>query len=385
MSIYHFTSLLVLLLFQTEEFRMILLFLICLIFVWVSDSSLLCSISLASSLQLSIFLFSFCFLTSSSLLWFYICFEGVLVPIFFLILTFGYCSEKILATVYLLIYTVIGSLPLLLFVFSSFESVTALGNLSSPALATCLFITFGAKSPLFWLHAWLPKAHTEAPLFGSILLSGVLLKLGGYGIFLLSPSLHLCDHLLIIFCLFGSLLCCFVTLRCWDSKLLVAYSSVVHIGTLTAGLLCGSSCSVSSALVSMVAHSLVSPVLFWAVNLVYACHGSRSFALHFNSSLDSTFKGLFSLLCGLNFGLPPFLGFWGELFLFLGLGSSSTLLLFLAVPLPFFVLLYSLVLITCSVGSFPSSVLPLPCQPWLPLSAVSLRLLASTCLSSFSY
>merc|ERR1712212_646547 len=145
---------------------------------------------------------------------------------------------------------------LLLYVFSTFESVPALGNLRSPALATCLFITFGAKSPLFWLHAWLPKAHTEAPLFG------VLLKLGGYGIILLSPSLHLCVHLLIVVCLFGSLLCCFVTLRCWDSKLLVAYSSVVHIGTLTAGLICGSSCSVSSAMISMVAHSLVSPVLF---------------------------------------------------------------------------------------------------------------------------
>jgi len=193
---------------------MIILILVCLIFVWVFDSNFHCSCSLASSLQLSIFLFSFCFLTSYSLLCFYICYEGVLVPIFFLILIFGYCSEKIPATVYLLIYTVIGSLPLLLFVFSSYESVPALGNLSSPALATCLFITFGAKSPLFWLHAWLPKAHTEAPLFGSILLSGVLLKLGGYGIFLLSPSLHHCVHLLIVFCLFGSLLCCFVTLRC---------------------------------------------------------------------------------------------------------------------------------------------------------------------------
>merc|ERR1712212_409089 len=262
MSVYHIITLLVFLLFQTEEFRMIILILISLIFVWVFDSFFFCSFSLASSLQLFIFLFSFCYLTSHSLLCFYICYEGVLVPMFFLIITFGYCSEKLLATVYLLIYTVIGSLPLLLYVFSSFESVTSLGNLRSPALATCLFITFGAKSPLFWLHAWLPKAHTEAPLFGSILLSGVLLKLGGYGIFLLSPSLHLCVHLLIVVCLFGSLLCCFVTLRCWDSKLLVAYSSVVHIGTLTAGLICGSSCSVSSAMISMVAHSLVSPVLF---------------------------------------------------------------------------------------------------------------------------
>merc|ERR1712212_1300990 len=225
MSVYHIITLLVFLLFQTEEFRMIILILISLIFVWVFDSFFFCSFSLASSLQLFIFLFSFCYLTSYSLLCFYICYEGVLVPMFFLIITFGYCSEKLLATVYLLIYTVIGSLPLLLYVFSSFESVPALGNLRTPALATCLFITFGAKSPLFWLHAWLPKAHTEAPLF-------------------------------------GSLLCCFVTLRCWDSKLLVAYSSVVHIGTLTAGLLCGSSCSVSSAMISMVAHSLVSPVLF---------------------------------------------------------------------------------------------------------------------------
>merc|ERR1739838_502956 len=105
---------------------------------------------------------------------------------------------------------------------------------------------------------------------GSILLSGVLLKLGGYGIYILAPSLHLCSSLLLILCLLGSVLCCFVTLRCWDSKLLVAYSSIVHMGAATVGLLCGTTCSSSSALIAMVSHSLVSSVLFWVVTEIYS-------------------------------------------------------------------------------------------------------------------
>jgi len=174
-------------------------------------------------------------------------------------------------------------------------------------------------------------------------------------------------------------------LRCWDSKLLVAYSSIVHMGAATSGLLCGSSCSTSSALVAMVSHSLVSPVLFWAVSEIYSVHGSRRLLLHFNSSLSSTFIFLFCLLCGLNFGLPPFLGFWGEVFLFLGLGWTSLLLLALALPIPFFVIAYSLVLLLLSVGGKPGAVRYFFSPSWVPLSCVSLSFLASSALSSFSY
>jgi len=214
MSFYCPTFFLVLLLKQSEDFSCTLLILITLMLVWVSSILSGGGSSLQSLLIVMVYLLAAAFVTTSSLLTLYISFEGVLAPMFFLILTFGYAPEKVDASLYLIAYTVIGSFPFLVFTITSFGPVTDLSSLLSPILAYCLFVTFGIKTPLFWLHAWLPKAHTEAPLFGSILLSGVLLKLGRYGIFLLSPSLYLCSPLLRILCLFGAFICCFVTLRC---------------------------------------------------------------------------------------------------------------------------------------------------------------------------
>ena len=93
------------------------------------------------------------------------------------------------------------------------------------------------KSPLFLLHSWLPKAHVEAPLFGSVLLSGVMLKLGGYGFIIFAPFLQSQSLLFFYLTLIGGLLCCIYCFRSWDIKSLVAYSSVIHIGAVTLGTL----------------------------------------------------------------------------------------------------------------------------------------------------
>jgi len=385
MSFYCPSFFLVLLLIQSEEFSSALLILITLLLIWIRPILSGSGCSLQALLLFFVFLLSATFVTTSSLLMLYISFEGVLAPMFFLIMTFGYAPEKACASLYLIAYTVIGSFPFLVFTITSFGPVTDLTSLLRPALAYCLFVTFGTKTPLFWLHAWLPKAHTEAPLFGSILLSGVLLKLGRYGMFLLSPSLYLCSPLLRILCLFGAFICCLVTLRCWDSKMLVAYSSIVHMCAITSGLLVGRSCSVSASMMGMVSHSLVSPLLFWAVYVIYACQGSRCFIVLLFSSLDQSFKVLFRLLCGLNFGLPPFLGFWGELWLFSGLGYHSGILLLILFPLPFFILAYSVILLCSSIGGSTSPTMSSPYPLWLPVSSVGISLLCSTCLIGFSY
>jgi len=385
MSFYFPSFFLVLLLVQSEEFSSTLLVLITLMLVWVSSILSGSGCSLQSLFLVFVYLLAATFVTTSSVLLLYISFEGVLAPMFFLLLSFGYAPEKVDASLYLLAYTVIGSFPFLVFTITSFGPVADLTSLLRPTLAYCLFVTFGVKTPLFWLHAWLPKAHTEAPLFGSMLLSGVLLKLGRYGIFLLCPSLYLCSPLLRIFCLFGAFICCFVTLRCWDSKLLVAYSSIVHMCAITSGLLVGRSCSVSASVMGMVSHSLVSPLLFWAVYVISACSGSRCFSVLFFCSLDKSFKVLFRLLCGLNFGLPPFLGFWGELWLFSGLGSHSYILLLILFPLPFFIIAYSVVLLCSAIGGSSSAVLASPCPLWLPIASVSISLLWTPCLIGFSY
>lgn len=153
---------------------------------------------------------------------------------------FGYQPEKLQASLYLLAYTVIGSFPLLLFVcFSLHFSIYDLLVLP-PYTSLLVSLAFLIKSPLYLVHSWLPKAHTEAPLLGSIILAGVMLKFGGYGILLMAPSFFGVAWVFAYITLVGSCSCAVLCLRSWDSKSLVAYSSVVHMGVVTLGALMGS-------------------------------------------------------------------------------------------------------------------------------------------------
>merc|ERR1712168_496081 len=154
------------------------------------------------------------FFTSSSLLSLYISFELSLLPVLFLILLLGYQPEKIISSLYLLVYTIVCSFPLFIFIVTSpHPSILGLECLGSVGTAVVSF-AFLAKSPLYTLHAWLPKAHVEAPLVGSMHLSGVILKLGGYGLLLIRPypsffffsgSISFCDRRVALFSL---VLCC---------------------------------------------------------------------------------------------------------------------------------------------------------------------------------
>jgi len=128
------------------------------------------------------------FATTSSLLLFYLFFESSLLPVLGITFLLGYQPEKVTASLYLLIYTVVGSVPLLLFtlrvigcVFTGLVTLTGFASL-------CVSVAFMVKAPAYTLHVWLPKAHVESPLLGSILLSGVILKLGSYGFIVMSPS-----------------------------------------------------------------------------------------------------------------------------------------------------------------------------------------------------
>jgi len=132
----------------------------------------------------------------------------------------------------------------------------------------------------------LPKAHTEAPLIGSMLLSGILLKFGGYGVLLLSPFLHSSSFLYLYFSLIGSVICCLICLRRWDLKSLVAYSSIVHIGFVTLGALTGTVLGCMSAVGIIISHSLISPLIFSLANDFYSSNGSRSLIFGFSSALS---------------------------------------------------------------------------------------------------
>merc|ERR1712212_160325 len=202
------------------------------------------------------------FLTTSSLLVFFVIYEFSLYPVCTLILLFGYQPEKLSATYYLLLYTVVCSAPFLFF------TVAASGNLVSglaslpPLARTLVCLSFMVKSPMYTLHSWLPKAHVEAPLVGSILLAGVILKLGRYGLLLLSPFLSSYSSLFIYLTLLGGIVCSSLCCRSWDNKSLVAYSSVVHMGVVTLGALGGTELGVGGARGILVGHSRLSPLLF---------------------------------------------------------------------------------------------------------------------------
>jgi len=145
--------------------------------------------SLCQGLVFCLLLSTLAFATSYSLLLFFIYYEFSLLPVLGLTFMFGYQPEKVTASVYLLIYTVVGSLPLFLFAVVYQGSVFT-GLVSSSGFASlCISLAFMVKAPVYTLHVWLPKAHVESPIIGSMLLAGVMLKLGAYGFIIMSPCL----------------------------------------------------------------------------------------------------------------------------------------------------------------------------------------------------
>lgn len=198
----------------------------------------LCSVrgsSLIINLLFLLWLLTSVFFLTSSLFVLFITYEFSLLPLVFIILFFGYQPEKLQATLYLIVYTVVGGLPLFFFVSRSFDC-SVLHLLSTPYLSV-FYVSLGflIKSPLYLFHSWLPKAHTEAPVLGSIVLAGVILKLGGYGLLLLAPCFGLQISIYIYVCLTGRVVCSVICYRQWDMKSLVAYSSIIHIGVVTLG------------------------------------------------------------------------------------------------------------------------------------------------------
>merc|ERR1711970_1641624 len=270
------------------------------------------------------------FFVTNSLLCFFLCYEAVLVPVTLIILLFGYQPEKIFASFLLIRYTMIGSLPLLFLVISRFPS--SIGELTKLPCCLSLFVTlsFLIKRPLFLFHSWLPKAHVESPLLGSILLSGVLLKYGAYGVFLVSVSSQDWFPLISSISLVGSLSCALICLRSSDIKSLIAYSSVVHIGLVTLGFLSSTELGFFSSASIMFSHTLVSPLIFCLAFVQYSAFGTRSFISYAKVSIISHYPLIVCLVCAANFGLPPFIGFFSEFSLFALFGCScSTWWLFL--------------------------------------------------------
>ena len=303
------------------------------------------------------------FATTSSLLIFFIRYELSLLPVLVLIFTLGYQPEKIFASLYLLCYTVIFSSPLLIFVLRVGGGLySCFGYVSSSSLFF-IALSFLVKSPLYSIHLWLPKAHVEAPLVGSIVLAGIILKLGGFGLLILSPLLSSVCNIYIYLSVLGSVVCSVLCFRSWDIKTLVAYSSIVHIGVVTLGAFSGLELGYWVASAILMAHSLVSPLLFVIAYELYLASARRCFIYGHNSPISSSLLAILSLLCGLSFGLPPFLPFWVELSLFGALGTRMLSLVFPLCLSTFLVYLYSISFLVRSCGGVCSS--SVGCVSWV--------------------
>jgi len=369
---------LLLLYFSVREIgslRFLALITLTLVFIGVSSVQVSLFSSLSNFLVFLLYLIVVCFLSTSSLLVFFIIFELSLFPVCLLILFIGYQPEKIKSMFYILLYTVVCSAPFLFFAVSLNTRILTGLSPSSRYARFLVCLSFMVKSPLYSLHSWLPKAHVEAPLIGSILLSGVILKLGSYGLLLLAPQLTSSASVFIYLTLSGGVICSTICFRNWDMKSLVAYSSIVHIGVITLGALSGLEVGFWVACGILVGHTLLSPLLFLLAFELYLSSGSRSFICGHNSSVCVGLLLALSLCAGLNFGLPPFLNFWVEVSLFAVQGQSWALSLIPLSLTAFLSFLFSILFYVLSCGGSPNSSFQVDSSLYLYLPCIILSLL----------
>nr|YP_007317578.1 NADH dehydrogenase subunit 4 [Ilyoplax deschampsi]AEH05076.1 NADH dehydrogenase subunit 4 [Ilyoplax deschampsi] len=301
--------------------------------------------------------------TSLNYLLFYISFEVSLIPTLVLILGWGYQPERIQAGVYMLFYTLTLSLPLLGSLLMLYFSEGTLTMVLMKPMEDCSFIkviwyfssimAFLVKLPMYMFHLWLPKAHVEAPVAGSMILAGVLLKLGGYGlirILIVFQKLGLVfSWLWVSVSLVGGIVISLICLRQVDMKSLIAYSSVVHMSLVLCGLMIFSWWGFMGAVVVMIGHGLCSSGLFCLANMVYERVGSRSLMISKGLLNFMPSMGLWWFLLSVgNMAAPPTLNLFGEISLIVGLMSWSSLSVFGIMFLSFFSACYTLYMYSLS-------------------------------------
>ena len=274
---------------------------------------------------------------------FYIFFESLLIPMFLIIGIWG-GKRRIFASYKFFLYTLAGSVFFLISIIvmaiiANTTSIVELDNYYFNAylqkwLWVGMFLSFAIKVPMWPFHTWLPDAHVEAPTVGSIILAGILLKVGGYAFLRLSlpilpdATFYFADFMIII-SIISIIYTSFVAIAQDDIKKMIAYSSVAHMGYVTAGIFSLTEEGIKGAIFQMVSHGIVSSALFLSIGFLYEQTKSREIKTYsFLVKSMPTFSFLFVVIVLSSIGLPGTSGFIGELLSVLGFINIMRCLVF---------------------------------------------------------
>jgi proton-translocating NADH-quinone oxidoreductase chain M len=315
----------------------------CLLVGWSSVQNYVKEYFIAFLVLESFVIAVFCML---DLLLFYVFFESVLIPMFIVIGVWGSRERKIRAAYQFFLYTLLGSvLMLLAILFIYFQAgttdlqillTTEFSERRQLLLWIAFFCSFAVKVPMIPVHIWLPEAHVEAPTAGSVVLAGVLLKLGTYGFLRFSiplfpyASLYF-TPLVYTLSIIGIVYASLTTLRQIDLKKIIAYSSVAHMGFVTMGLFSLNVQGVEGAILLMLSHGLVSGALFLCVGCLYDRHKTRLVKYYGGCvHVMPLFSTLFLFFTLGNLSLPGTSSFIGEFLILVGTFQTNTLIATLA-------------------------------------------------------
>jgi len=279
--------------------------------------------------------------SSIDILLFYIFFEAVLIPMFLIIGIWG-GKNRIYATFKFFLYTLLGSVLMLLAIIYMYQTTNYMdisvlqGNFFTKDVQIWLwlafFASFAVKIPMWPFHTWLPDAHVEAPTAGSVILAGILLKMGGYGfirfsigMFPLASEFFL--PLIFVTSVIAIIYTSFVALAQTDMKKLIAYSSVAHMGIVTIGIFVLNQQGLEGAMMQMISHGIVSAALFLCVGVIYDRMHTRE--INFYGGLVNRmphYAVVFMVFTLASVGLPGTSGFVGEFLTILGAFQFNTIL-----------------------------------------------------------